>query len=109
MKIVRLETLRLEEFPNLLWIRVHSDAGIVGLGETHRAAPSVEAYVHEFIAPRALGQDPLEVERLSRSLTGYLGFRVSGVQSPAISPVDMPLWGHFAREVNHPHYQAPCA
>jgi hypothetical protein len=43
MKIRKLETLRLEEFPNLLWIRVHSDAGIIGLGETHRAAPSVEA------------------------------------------------------------------
>src|SRR5258708_38224342 len=87
MKIVRLETLRLEEFPNLLWIRVHSDAGIVGLGETHRAAPSVEAYVHEFIAPRVLGQDPLEVERLTRSLTGYLGFRGSGVETRAISGV----------------------
>ena len=43
MKITRLETLRLDEFPNLCWLRVHSDAGIAGLGETHRAAPSVEA------------------------------------------------------------------
>ena len=40
MKITKLETLRLEEFPNLLWLRVHSDEGIIGLGETHRAAPS---------------------------------------------------------------------
>src|SRR3954470_15778022 len=59
MKITKLETLRLEEFPNLLWLRVHSDAGVIGLGETHRAAPSVEAYVHEYIAPRVLGKDPL--------------------------------------------------
>ena len=105
MKIVRLETLRLEEFPNLLWLRVHSDAGVVGLGETHRAAPSVEAYVHEFIAPRVLGQDPLEVERLSRSLTGYLGFRGSGVETRAISAFDIALWDHFARVVNQPLYQ----
>src|SRR5207249_9015916 len=28
MKIAKLETLRLEEFTNLLWLRVHSDEGI---------------------------------------------------------------------------------
>src|SRR6267142_596496 len=81
MKIQKLETLRLAEFPNLIWLRVHSDAGIAGLGETHRAAPAVEEYVHEYIAPRVLGQDPMEVERLSRSLIGYLGFRGSGVET----------------------------
>jgi galactonate dehydratase len=105
MKIEKLETLRLEEFPNLLWVRVHSDAGVVGLGETHRAAPSVEAYIHEFIAPRVLGQDPLELERLTRSLTGYLGFRGSGVETRAISAFDIALWDHYARVVNQPLYQ----
>ncbi|HUQ74370.1 MAG TPA: mandelate racemase/muconate lactonizing enzyme family protein, partial [Burkholderiales bacterium] len=105
MKITRLETLRLEEFPNLLWLRIHSDAGIIGLGETHRAAPSVEAYVHEFIAPRVIGQDPMEVERLSRSLVGYLGFRGSGVETRAISAFDIALWDHYARVCNQPLYQ----
>jgi galactonate dehydratase len=105
MKITKLETLRLEEFPNLLWLRLHSDAGIAGLGETHRAAPSVEAYVHEFIAPRVLGKDPLELERLTRSLTGYLGFRGSGVETRAISAFDIALWDHYGRVVNQPLYQ----
>src|ERR1043165_376108 len=105
VKITRLETLRLEEFPNLCWVRVHSDAGIMGLGETHRAAPSVEAYVHEFIAPRVLGQDPLELERLTRSLTGYLGFRGSGVETRAISPLDLALLGPLARVVTQPLYR----
>src|SRR5207237_949908 len=105
MKITKLETLRLEECPNLLWLRVHSDEGIIGLGETHRAAPAVEEYVHEYIAPRVLGQDPLEVERLSRSLVGYLGFRGSGVETRAISAFDIALWDHYARVVNQPLYQ----
>jgi len=34
MKITALETIRLEEFANLLWLRVHTDEGLVGLGET---------------------------------------------------------------------------
>ena len=105
MKITKVETLRVGEFPNLIWLRVHSDAGIAGLGETHRAAPAVEAYVHEYIAPRVLGQDPMEVERLTRSLTGYLGFRGSGVETRAISAFDIALWDHFARVVNQPLYQ----
>src|SRR5436305_14724542 len=102
MRITKLETLRLEEFPNLLWLRLHSDAGIAGLGETHRAAPSVEAYVHEFIAPRVLGKDPLELERLTRSLTGYLGFRGSGGETPATSAFDIAPWDHYARVGDQP-------
>ena len=34
MKITKLETLRIQERPNLLWIQVHTNEGIVGLGET---------------------------------------------------------------------------
>jgi len=34
MKITALETLRTEEYANVLWVRVHTDAGVVGLGET---------------------------------------------------------------------------
>ena len=34
MRIQKLETLRVGEFPNLLWLRVHTDDGLIGLGET---------------------------------------------------------------------------
>jgi galactonate dehydratase len=77
MKLAKLETLRLAEFPNLVWLRLHTDEGVFGLGETSFAAESVETYLHEFVAPRVLGRNPLEVERLARELTGYLGFRGS--------------------------------
>ena len=61
MKITRLETLRLVEFPNRVWLRVHTDQGLAGVGETSYAAQSVEAYLHEYVAPRVLGRDPLEI------------------------------------------------
>ena len=85
MKINRLETLRLEEFPNLVWLRVHTDQGVIGLGETSYAAQSVEAYLHEYVAPRVLGRDPLEIEALTRSITPYVGWRASGVETRATS------------------------
>ena len=38
MKITAIETLRTEEFANVIWVRVHTDAGVVGLGETFYGA-----------------------------------------------------------------------
>ena len=34
MRITAIETMQLDEFPNLLWVRVHTDEGLIGLGET---------------------------------------------------------------------------
>jgi galactonate dehydratase len=105
MKITRLETVRVGEFPNLVWVRLHTDEGLVGLGETSLAAESVECYLHEFVAPRLLGRDPLQIERLSRSLTGYLGFRGSGVETRAVSACDIALWDLYGKVCNQPLYQ----
>ncbi|HYI86209.1 MAG TPA: mandelate racemase/muconate lactonizing enzyme family protein [Burkholderiales bacterium] len=105
MKITKLETLRLGEFPNLVWVRVHTDQGVVGLGETSYAAQSVEAYLHEYVAPRVIGRDPLEIEALARSLTGYLGWRGSGVETRAASAFDLALWDLYGKVCNQPLYQ----
>src|SRR5687767_3392840 len=105
MVIQKLETLRIGEFPNLLWLRVHTDDGVVGLGETSYAAQSVEAYVHEYVAPRVLGRDPLEIEALTRSLTGYLGWRGSGVETRAASAFDIALWDLYGKVCGQPLYQ----
>ena len=106
MKINRLETLRLAEFPNLVWLRVHTDEGVTGLGETSYAAQSVEAYLHEYVAPRVLGRDPLEVESLARSVSPYVGWRASGVETRAGSALDLALWDLYGKVVNQPLYQA---
>ncbi len=105
MKLAKLETLRLEEFPNLVWLRLHTDEGLHGYGETSFAAESVEAYLHEFVAPRVLGRDPLQIERLVRGLTGYLGFRGSGVETRAVSAFDIALWDLYGKVCNQPLYQ----
>lgn len=62
MKITKLETVRIAERQNLLWILVHTDEGITGLGETFFGAETVEAYIHEYIAPRVIGRDPLQID-----------------------------------------------
>ena len=46
MKNTQIETLRLGEVPNIVWVRLVTDDGLVGLGETFMGAAAVEAYLH---------------------------------------------------------------
>ena len=68
MRITSIETIRLEKFPNLIWVEVHTDEGLVGLGETFRGVQAVESQIHSICAPLLLGKSPLEIERLSKTL-----------------------------------------
>jgi len=102
VKIAAVETIRLKEFENLLWLRVHTDEGLIGLGETYLLPATVEAYVHEYLAPRVLGRDPLAIDRLSRDLTGYLGFRSSGAEIRGNSAFDIALWDLFGKATGQP-------
>jgi galactonate dehydratase len=68
MKITALETLRTEEFSNVIWVRVHTDRGAIGLGETFYGAGAVEAHIHETLADRLIGRDPLHIEALNKEM-----------------------------------------
>jgi L-alanine-DL-glutamate epimerase-like enolase superfamily enzyme len=93
MKITAIETIRLGEFPNLLWLQVHTDQGLIGLGETFFGPRAVEAYLHETAAPLLLGKPALQIDRHARVLqTQYLGFSGSGVEMRAASAIDIALW-----------------
>ncbi|MBC7831126.1 MAG: mandelate racemase/muconate lactonizing enzyme family protein [Hyphomicrobium sp.] len=102
MKITALETIRLAEFPNLLWVRLHTDEGIVGLGETFIGAQAVEAYLHETVAPKLIGLDPLQIEAVNLKLRNYLGWRSAGVETRGNSAVDIALWDVFGKAHGKP-------
>lgn len=102
MKITAIETIRIEERPNLIWLQVETDEGITGLGETFFGAATVEAHVHEYIAPRVIGRDPLEIDALSRDLVGYLGFRATSAETRGNSAFDIALWDIFGKAMGQP-------
>ena len=105
MKIEAVETIRVAEFPNLLWVQVHTTAGITGLGETFFGARAVEAWVHESAAPKLLGKDPLDIERLGLELTPYVGFSGSGVETRGRSAIDIALWDILGKCTEQPVYR----
>lgn len=102
MKITALETLRLDEHPNLLWVRVHASDGVHGLGETYFGAAASEADIHDRIAPILLGQDPSRIEYLNMKMQPYVGFTGSGAEVRALAAVDVALWDIAGKRANMP-------
>jgi galactonate dehydratase len=102
MKVTNIETIRLDAQPNILWTRVHTDEGLVGLGETFFGADSAEAHIHQTIAPYLIGKDPRNIERHQAHLTGYVGFIGSGAETRGRSAIDLALWDLFGKSVNLP-------
>lgn len=105
MKITKLETIRIAEFPQLLWLQVYTDEGFTGLGETFFNPVSVESYIHEEIAPRLIGRDALAIDAIARDLITYVGFRSTGVEARAASAVDIALWDLFGKSAGKPIVQ----
>ena len=105
MKITALETLQLGEFPNLCLVRLHTDEGLVGLGETFFGASEVATYLHETAAPRLLGQDPSAIDGLRVRLQNYVGTRSTGVEGRGNSAIDLALWDLAGRATGRPVHQ----
>jgi galactonate dehydratase len=106
MKIVGITTVRVEEYAEFIAVLVETDAGITGLGETCFGPESVEAYLHEAVAPRLLGQDPLAIERHAKDLPAfYVTHGGTGVSTRAHSAVDIALWDILGQACQQPLYQ----
>ena len=102
MKITGIETVRLGEFANLVWVLIHTDEGVSGLGETFFGASAVEAYVHDWCAPKLLGKDPLALQARVNEMTDYLGWRGACVETRAYSAIDIALWDLFGKAYGRP-------
>lgn len=92
MIITAVDTVQVPEFPNLTYVRLHTDTGITGLGETYFAADAVAAWVHESATPVLLGRDPMAVTSTWGRLVGFVGAKSSGVENRGRSAVDIALW-----------------
>ncbi|MEZ5857029.1 MAG: mandelate racemase/muconate lactonizing enzyme family protein [Hyphomicrobiaceae bacterium] len=92
MKVTEIDTIRSAEHPNLLWVEVHTDEGITGLGETFYGPAAAEGHIHGTIAPYLIGKDPCQIEAHQAHLTGYIGFAGASAEMRGRSAVDIALW-----------------
>jgi L-alanine-DL-glutamate epimerase-like enolase superfamily enzyme len=102
MKITAIDTIQLARFSNLVWVELHTDEGLVGLGETFRNPAATAAYIHETCAPYLLGKDPLQIERHAHALMHEVGSHFAGFPSRSVevrgnSAVECALWDLFGK------------
>ena len=103
MKITAVETIELAEFPFLFWLRIHTDDGIIGTGETFWAPAPVAAYVHGNAASYLLGKDPRDIELHDRRLGSvYVGARDSGAEVRGNSAINLALWDIYGQALGEP-------
>ena len=55
VKITAIETILDPQRPLLVWVRVHTDAGLVGLGETFQSPDAVARVIHGTLAKVLIG------------------------------------------------------
>jgi L-alanine-DL-glutamate epimerase-like enolase superfamily enzyme len=113
MKITAIETIYLSRGITVhqgpiqwLWVRIHTDAGITGLGETYPWPHAEAAVIRQALAPLLLGRDPLQIDRLWADMFERVNFSGwAGAEIRAISAVDLALWDIAGKAANMPLYQ----
>jgi L-alanine-DL-glutamate epimerase-like enolase superfamily enzyme len=106
MKIEQVETLRHPRFPRFVWVQVHTDAGIVGLGEVGHNAAAAEPLVHDYARRFLLGADPGRIDHLWTTI--YDAMRVlspAGSELRALAAVDVALWDILGQACGLPVYR----
>jgi galactonate dehydratase len=91
MKITKLETFLVK--PRWLFLKVHTDAGLVGLGEPilEGRAKTCAAAVQE-IAPYLVGKDPRQVVHHWQAIYRHAFYRGGPILTSALSGIDQALW-----------------
>ncbi|MFN8377386.1 MAG: mandelate racemase/muconate lactonizing enzyme family protein [Anaerolineae bacterium] len=105
MKIAAIETLQWPEYPRLMIVRVHTDTGLIGLGETVDKIPGARAALHGTIAPLVLGQDALDVEGVWRFVMDNIMYHgYAGAETRALSALEVALWDLMGKQYGAPLY-----
>jgi galactonate dehydratase len=104
MKITKLETIFVK--PRWLFLKVHTDEGITGLGEpvVEGRAQTVAAAVHE-IGRYLIGQDPRRIEHHWQAIYRGQFYRGGPVLCSAISGIEQALWDITGKWLGQPVYQ----
>lgn len=112
MRITKIETIAYHNVTEVhaggvgwLWVRIHTDSGIHGTGETFPGVDTEQAAVLRDFAPILLNRDPRDIERIWLDLLTHIQYRGwAGAEMRAISAIDVALWDLLGKSVGLPVY-----
>lgn len=108
LKVTKLETFLVK--PRWLFLKVHTNAGIVGLGEpiTEGRARTCAEAVQE-IAPYLVGKDPRRVVHHWQAIYRHAFYRGGPILTSALSGIDTALWDIKGKALGVPVYESSSA
>jgi galactonate dehydratase len=107
VKITRIETLPLPMgYRDFLACRVHTDEGLVGIGEPYPVGPNeaVAAVIADFEG-WLLGRDPRDISGIWQHLYAHSRFPGGSVVNAAISGIEHALWDISGKAAGVPVYR----
>ena len=104
LKITKLETFLVK--PRWLFLKIHTNAGIVGLGEpiTEGPRPHLRPAVKE-IEPYLIGKDPRQVVHHWQAIYRHAFYRGGPILTSALSGIDQALWDIKGKALGVPVYE----
>lgn len=107
MKISSVETIQIPEYPNLIFIRIGTDEGIVGTSDTYYTTDAIRGFMHQEAVSVLLGADPFRIEYLWDLLYSHHVARWGGIgaEMRALSAIDVALWDIVSQALGVPMYQ----
>ena len=104
IRITKLETLLIQ--PRWLFLKIHTDEGIIGLGEpiTEGRAKTCATAVAE-MAPYLIGKDPRHVVHHWQALYRHTFYRGGPVLTSALSGIEQALWDIKGKALGVPVYE----
>lgn len=103
-KITAIETaIPAEVMPNLVLLRIHTDEGLIGCGETYYTPHAIQSLIHDWMAERLIGAEATDIEGHWRFLFERCSaFGAPGAEMRALSATDVALWDILGQVCGQP-------
>jgi galactonate dehydratase len=113
LKITKIEAVRFRSDlhlvpgiePNWTWVRLHTDKGIVGLGESYPGYDAHRGALKE-LAPLILGKDATNIERLWQDLFYHISYQPwGGADTRMLTAINIAQWDILGKAAGLPVYK----
>ena len=101
-KITNIKVMGLDNLAESCLVKIETDAGLFGLGESGHTAGVTRALV-ETMKPLLIGQDPLAIEKYHYLLTSFV--HPEAPVYPVVGGIDIALWDLAGKIMDRPPYQ----
>ena len=112
MKITKVEAVRFRESlriqgisPNWMWVRLHTDKVIIGVGESYPGYDAHRGALKE-LAPSILGKDPTQIERLWQDIFYHISYQPwGGADFRMLTAINIAQWDILGKAAGLPVYK----